>query len=230
MSKAKQTQSKESLQVTVPYGWKREHFIDTNIVYYVSPSGHILTSPQSVQTYVRNKNSCKCFLARTDQFNFSIKFESVECHEPPKKGQLKCLSWMNDLTEAQKQEKYHLAQMFMSHNSLCDTVLIFQLFERSRNKPVLPEASFEDLFDYDTFQSFLMNICDQVVAVKERHGEFGGLFTAEMTKNEYQHLVHELLMLDRLGSIIGDISRDGVGARKQPQMVSLNGMVRFQTE
>lgn len=96
--------------IQVPYKWSRvvvENTCFSNSVYYVSPSGHVITSIQDVIDYLENPSTCKCFLDHNLELNQVFSFDpnidtiqTLEWH-----GQttfLSCISWDNTLTARER--------------------------------------------------------------------------------------------------------------------------------
>lgn len=99
--------SQERSPILVPYKWSRRIDEKANSVFYVSPSGHIITSIQHALGYLRNPNTCKCFLNCSvdlhQVFNFDPDIATIQTMEWHGQSTIiSCITWDNSLTARER--------------------------------------------------------------------------------------------------------------------------------
>lgn len=177
--------------IQVPFGWSRVTVETSRSVYYLTPSGHVLLSPDDVLQYLKTKYTCKCYLDFSvkfeDVFNFDANIKEIQCLEwhGQKDMNNSCDAWMHTSMTQEEQNKLQLEAINYQMDHLVDDLetMYIQLTEGSK-----VAKDDVDLWQWlDTFNWMNIQLLDD-----------GQLMSTDLTREQCTHFVHELFRSGKL--------------------------------
>lgn len=183
-----QVDSPEKTPILIPYKWSRRVDENANSVYYVSPSGHIITSIQKALNYLGNPNTCKCFLNCSldlhQVFNFDPEMATIQTIEWHGQSTIiSCLSWDDSLTARERYIGRLQSLDYLMSNLVHDVLQVYNILHN------VLQTSKDDLHFNQWLQSFEWN------KIQLLDGNMMYVFPPEM---DLLHLSRELALAGKL--------------------------------
>ena len=201
-NKSKQKFEKKCKKLKIPHLWKRKS-TKYNKIYYVSPSGHVLDSLNKLNEYLKEPNTCKCFmqnLAFSDVFNFdpSIQCEQLKNHD--KKLSL-CEDWAQSIGDDFYKCQLMLTSVYLIEQSVFDFREIYQILNKKKpsklsNEPVASTSKDDiDAINEDDYKNWL-RYYDIVSTLVTKNGL---VLEHNLSSENLKHLAYELTAIGEIG-------------------------------
>lgn len=177
--------------IQVPFGWSRVTVETSRSVYYLTPSGHVLLSPDDVLQYLKAKYTCKCYLDFSvkfeEVFNFDANIKEIQCMEwhGQKDTNNICDSWMDTSMTQSELNMLQLEAVNYQMDHLVDDLVTMYIQLTEGSKVVKDDV---DLCQWlDTFNWMNIQLLDD-----------GQLMSTDLTPEQCTHFVHELVLSGKL--------------------------------
>lgn len=180
------------VKLKIPYLWKRK-MNKMNQIYYVSPSGHILSSRKELTKYLAEPNTCKCYLQNLDYdevFDFDPALPSEQLNNNDERLSL-CEDWAQSIGG-----DFFKCQMLLTSTYLMDDA-VFDMHEIYRivnqEKEPVPSTSKQEAGD--DFQLWLRYYDFTNTLVTKS----GLVIEHRLSAERLKHLAYELTVIGVIG-------------------------------
>jgi len=197
-----QQQQQPDLPIQIPFGWIRvvtpnnhsecipSKGDESLLVYYITPSGHILLSSEDVRSYLDKDIHCKCYLNIGDDhlemFNFDPTKECVQVEEEEqKKCKSTCEQWIRLAGGSSfLSEQILLSQSYLYKQQVCDMFEIYQMVTK------VQQVEQQQQTDEEQFCQWLDRFSWEHILITRE----GNKYVKNWTEQQRQHFAYEFTL------------------------------------
>lgn len=179
--------------VQVPFQWSRVVCKEKGLVYYITPSGHVLRCQSDAHTYMQTRTNCKCFfgnLKYEDVFDFTTDVSSYPFKSRPVGDPTQCEQWVETFPNDLLRGQILLALDYLADQEVHNFDELFRLVNgiMAPNHPTIIKW-LDNAFEWDTIR-----------VIKD-----GRMFVQEFSETQMIHLTYELSTARELDSLKKEI-------------------------